>query len=302
MYKSLYSHCKDQGMLVYRTEDFCENIVGAKELSQNLALLQKDMQGSCKIAIIHYENLRFYQNFDGTFTSLLKNHAERFMVFAEGIDNTFPVKFIPHNEFCMQLQDLNTGLKRIDHNSKTKDFLVLVGRNDINRINLVKSLENLNLLNNSFVSVNAPGDPFHCVYNLEEDHEDLHKDFYTWCQKPFGPHYSKTKLSVVMETNVVEESYQLSEAIYKPLMTEHPFVVLGPVGYLDFLKSYGYETFNEWIDESYDKEQDVGRRISMIANACDKFLKSDVNKFYIESAPVRSRNREIFFNTRSISY
>ena len=104
-----------------------------------------------------------------------------------------------------------------------------------------------------------------------------------------------------METIMVEESYQLSEAIYNPIITEHPFVVLGPVGYLDFLRSYGYETFGEWIDESYDKEQDIAKRISMIADVCENFIKSDSKKFYIESADLRKRNRERFLTTQPIS-
>ena len=42
-------------------------------------------------------------------------------------------------------------------------------------------------------------------------------------------------------------------------------------------------------------------RILLIANACNKFLKSDINNFYHESAIIRRRNREKFFNTIPIS-
>ena len=298
---SMYSQCINRGIPVFFTESYCTNIVDQTELSKNLMRLRQAIDKSSKVAVIHRENLRFYDNFSKEFITLINGNLDKCVVYAEGKDNSFPFTYQQHNDFCMQLQHQNKDLGKINHDKKNKDLLVLVGKNDVNRLTLVKTLESIGLLRNSYTSVNSPGDPFNCVYKLEDDHADLHKDFYKWCQTPFVPHYENSKLSVVMETNMVDESYQLSEKIYKPIMTEHPFVVLGPVGYLDFLRSYGYETFGEWIDESYDKEQDVARRISMIANACDKFLKSDVNKFYIESAPVRSRNRERFFNTQPIS-
>ena len=77
--------------------------------------------------------------------------------------------------------------------------------------------------------------------------------------------------------------------------------MLGPVGYLDYMRSQGYETFDNWIDESYDMEQDINKRISMIANVCEDFLKKDIRKFYEDTAGLRARNRETFFNTQPIS-
>lgn len=299
--QTLISQCSDSGLPVFPTELFCNNLTDEQELLGNLVKLEQKLNSTSKVAIIHAENLRYYKNFDRRFIKLIKRNIDKCLIFAEGKDKTFPFPFRQHNTFCIDLQRRNKHIEKIDHDHKTKDLLVLVGRNDINRINLVKNLEGLGLLDNSFVSVNSPGDPFNCVYKLEEDHEDIQHDFYKWCKTPYPPHYAKSKLSVVMETIMVEESYQLSEAIYNPIITEHPFVVLGPVGYLDFLRSYGYETFGEWIDEGYDREQDVAKRISMIADACDNFIKSDVSKFYIESADLRERNRERFFNTQPIS-
>ena len=298
---SLYSQCINRGIPVFFTESYCTNIVDQTELSKNLMRLRQAIDKSSKVAVIHRENLRFYENFSKEFTTLINTNLDKCVVYAEGRDSSFPFPYQQHNNFCIELQQRNRDIKKINHDHKTKDLLVLVGRNDVNRINLVRHLESLGLLKNSFVSVNSPGDPFNCVYKLEEDHEDIQDDFYKWCQTPYLPHYSKSKLSVVMETIMVEESYQLSEAIYNPIITEHPFVVLGPVGYLDFLRSYGYETFGEWIDESYDKEQDIAKRISMIADVCENFIKSDSKKFYIESADLRKRNRERFLTTQPIS-
>lgn len=299
--KNIFTQCRDKGIPAYRTESFCGNLTNEQELLENLKELERELNKTSKIAIVHEENLRFYKNFDSRFIKLINGNIDKCVIFAEGKDESFPFPFRQHNTFCIDLQQRNKHIERVNHDHKTKDLLVLVGRDDINRINLVKNLEKLSLLDNSFVSVNSPGDPFNCVYKLEEDHEDIQKDFYNFCKSPFLPHYRKSKLSVVMETVMVEESYQLSEAIYKPIMTEHPFVVLGPVGYLDYMRSQGYETFNNSIDESYDMEQDINKRISMIANVCEDFLKKDIRKFYKDTAVLRARNRERFFSTKSIS-
>ena len=301
MHNSMYSQCTNRGVPAFFTESFCVNLVSKEELERNLTRFEQEIRNRSKVAVIHRENLRFHTNFDRQFIDLVKNNMDRCTIFAEGKDKTFPFHFQQHNDFCMEIQQRNENLPKINHDSKNKDLLVLVGRNDVNRINLVRELENFQLLDNSYVSVNSPGDPFNCVYRLEEDHEHLDEDFYKWCQVPFIPHYAKSKLSVVMETNMVDKSYQLSEAIYKPIMTEHPFVVLAPVGYLEYLRSHGYETFSEWIDESYDLETDVNKRISKIAETCDNFLKGDVTEFYKATAKVRSRNRQRFFETKPIS-
>lgn len=293
----MYSQCINAGIPVYPTENYCTNLVNNAELSKNLQTLKQLIDKGLKVALIHNENLRFHENFSTELLQLVNSNKDKFLVFAEGIDDSFPFSFKQHNDLCLRLQHQQKQLPRVDHTNKTKDLLVLVRRDDANRINLVKKLESLQLLDNSYVSVNAKN----CVYTLEDDHENYQKDSYRLSEIPYIPHYANSKLSVVMETNMVEKSYQLSEKIYKPIMTEHPFVVLGPPGYLKFLHSHGYETFGDWIDESYDNEQDISTRILLIANACNKFLKSDINNFYHESAIIRRRNREKFFNTIPIS-
>ena len=38
---------------------------------------------------------------------------------------------------------------------------------------------------------------------------------------------------------------------------------------LEYLKKLGFVTWDKWIDESYDNEQDISTRILLIANACN---------------------------------
>lgn len=56
----------------------------------------------------------------------------------------------------------------------------------------------------------------------------------------------------------------LSEKTFKCVRMKHPFIMLGPIGSLEFLKSRGYKTFSPFIDESYDLVQDDKRRMQMV--------------------------------------
>ncbi len=40
----------------------------------------------------------------------------------------------------------------------------------------------------------------------------------------------------------------------------HPFIVLGPVGALELIREYGFETFPRFFDESYDEEPGLRER------------------------------------------
>jgi hypothetical protein len=67
--------------------------------------------------------------------------------------------------------------------------------------------------------------------------------------------------NVVMETYLdATDGVFLTEKTFKPIKYGQPFVILGTPGSLELLKEQGYKTFNPWLDESYDQEQDVRQR------------------------------------------
>lgn len=66
-------------------------------------------------------------------------------------------------------------------------------------------------------------------------------------------HHRETFISTVLETTTNPGTLFLSEKIFKPIILSHPFMVLGSKGTLKALKELGYQTFDKWIDESYDE-------------------------------------------------
>ena len=57
---------------------------------------------------------------------------------------------------------------------------------------------------------------------------------------------------IVTETVFYYDKLHLTEKIFKPIVMKQPFMLLGAVGNLAYLKSYGFKTFDGIIDESYD--------------------------------------------------
>lgn len=68
-------------------------------------------------------------------------------------------------------------------------------------------------------------------------------------------------ITVVSEAQY-EDSHKtvfLSEKTFKPIACSHPFIILGSKGSLKELKSMGYVTFDNLIDESYDDLDNIER-------------------------------------------
>jgi len=82
--------------------------------------------------------------------------------------------------------------------------------------------------------------------------------------------WQRSLLHVVNETVFYEPKQHLTEKIFKPIVAGRPFVLVSAPGNLAYLKSYGFKTFDKWIDESYDNETDSTKRLQMIAEEVSK--------------------------------
>lgn len=104
---------------------------------------------------------------------------------------------------------------------------------------------------------------------------------------------------VVTETIFYDEKLHLTEKIFKPIVARRPFLLVGAPGNLAYLKSYGFKTFDCWIDESYDLEKDPDQRLTKIVNELDKLCKlseSDLMQMYDEMQEVLEYNFQWFYN------
>lgn len=104
---------------------------------------------------------------------------------------------------------------------------------------------------------------------------------------------------IVTETVFYYNKMHLTEKIFKPIVSKRPFILVGAPGNLEYLRSYGFQTFNKWIDESYDTELDNTRRLSMILEQI-KYISSQtpshLKKMHQEMQEVLTHNRTHFYS------
>lgn len=104
---------------------------------------------------------------------------------------------------------------------------------------------------------------------------------------------------IVTETIFYDEKLHLTEKIFKPIVARRPFILVGAPGNLAYLKSYGFRTFNRWVDESYDSEQDPDQRLVKIVNEIDKLCKLsewELVQMYNEMQEILEYNFQWFYN------
>jgi hypothetical protein len=73
-------------------------------------------------------------------------------------------------------------------------------------------------------------------------------------------------LHVIAETVYHYPVTYLSEKPIKPIVCKRPFVIVGPVGSLESLRSMGFRTFHAFWDESYDVIADPEERLLAVVD------------------------------------
>lgn len=109
------------------------------------------------------------------------------------------------------------------------------------------------------------------------------------------PDHEATFMSIVTETLIDDSVLFISEKIWKPIVVGHPFMILGNVGTLKYIKDLGFKTFDKWFDESYDNELIHHKRVDIIVNQIDKFRDKSIEELKI----IREEMKEICTHNRN---
>ena len=106
-------------------------------------------------------------------------------------------------------------------------------------------------------------------------------------------------IHLVAETIFCQEKIHLTEKIFKPMVMMQPFILFGGAGSLEYLRKYGFQTFSEIWDESYDLEPDHKYRYQMIKSLIkDLSLLSDaqITALLLKCQKIVEHNQRHFFS------
>jgi len=112
--------------------------------------------------------------------------------------------------------------------------------------------------------------------------------------------YQDVNYVIVNETVFEESKKHLTEKIFKPIAAGKPFMLTGGVDNLEYLKSYGFKTFDCIWNENYDKIDDPKTRIEFIFNEIFSKMKLKLNQtslnLFSHAHKIAEYNRQYFWS------
>jgi hypothetical protein len=109
---------------------------------------------------------------------------------------------------------------------------------------------------------------------------------------------AESLLYLVTETVATGRRHHLTEKSFKPIALGMPFVIVGTQGSLEYLRSYGFRTFGNIWDESYDSANDDVRieRIAELLKSLDVLSIEAKQELFDAAQEVIEHNWNHFYN------
>jgi hypothetical protein len=109
---------------------------------------------------------------------------------------------------------------------------------------------------------------------------------------------AESLLYLVTETVATGRRHHLTEKTFKPIALGMPFVIVGTRGSLEYLRSYGFQTFEGIWDESYDDAEDDVRieRIASLLRSLDELSIEAKQELFESAHEVIEHNWNHFYN------
>ena len=93
--------------------------------------------------------------------------------------------------------------------------------------------------------------------------------------------YTNSFVDVINETRFAQPTANFSEKVFQAMQYQKPFIVVGPPKTLEYIRSLGFKTFNEFWDESYDDELHHGERLAKIFDLLEKIINTPTDELRI---------------------
>ena len=104
---------------------------------------------------------------------------------------------------------------------------------------------------------------------------------------------------VPTETVYFGRRTHITEKTFRAIALEMPFVLVAPAGSLAYMREYGFQTFGDVIDESYDLETDDVRRIEKVVQLLkelDNLSVTERQRLHRAMLPAVEHNYNHFFD------
>jgi hypothetical protein len=117
--------------------------------------------------------------------------------------------------------------------------------------------------------------------------------------------YESTDIEVVLETLFDDARLHLTEKALRPIACGQPFIMVGPHGSLEYLRSYGFQTFETVWDESYDQEPDAQKRMEAVTDLMKQIAgwhPATRKKKMAQAKKIVAYNKKYLFSDKFLKY
>ena len=131
---------------------------------------------------------------------------------------------------------------------------------------------------------------------MQFKHEENHPMHSCWLS--LFDESAESLLYLVTETVATGQRLHLTEKTFKPIALGMPFIIVGTKGSLEYLRSYGFKTFDSIWDESYDLADDNVRieRIASLLTSLNELSDSGKQDLFEMALPIIEHNYNHFYN------
>jgi hypothetical protein len=111
--------------------------------------------------------------------------------------------------------------------------------------------------------------------------------------------YACTAIEVVLETLFDDTRLHLTEKTFRPIACGQPVMLMATHGSLQYLRDYGFQTFDGIIDETYDTIIDPRQRLESVIQEMSRIAALDKSKKYKlweQLYEIAKFNQRLFFS------
>jgi hypothetical protein len=115
-----------------------------------------------------------------------------------------------------------------------------------------------------------------------------------------GEDYASTGIEIVLETLFDDHRWHLTEKSLRPIACGKPFVLMATPGSLQYLRQYGFKTFDGLIDETYDSIQNPKQRLQAVVAEMKRISVLPVQqktKLFSDLDSIAKFNKHLFFTS-----
>lgn len=144
----------------------------------------------------------------------------------------------------------------------------------------------------SYITEFLKGAPYSCDSQTSDQHND-HSQIVSNL-------YNDSYCHLIVETHWDADGGGsfLTEKTFKAIRNLQPFVIFGTAESLALLRSLGYRTFDQYIDNSYDREHENSNRLIKLLHTVRQLKQQDLDQWYKNCAKDIVYNQQLFLSSK----